>query len=358
MKRDRECQEEISGTFVENALYIWKSALCFSDVQDALIKGAEVFSHNSMFDSVSKISKVIRRCKMVPEQVQWTFCIMLDRALENFTTVGEMSNNSLFGTQTTKGHIDVMLALLELKDKLLYESITSLGLSAQVVHALQSNFNSVAAYRKKVPPATTDGNPRGEPDFTWMAGWSLPEKKAAQFIEGILFKDHYKRELKQIITNKQAPIEVLKIETVAQMWNGVTEEIKNEKQATPGGSAPEENDEQEAQEQPIWEQVSFVPANADEAAEATIKQYQEQAYTMIDQSITLVVECKDEPDNVEMLRTAIKAFDIAPAVVEGSARTYDVAVYDSKLSGESVTHPHLRHCKSWWQCRTPPIRRL
>ena len=46
----------------------------------------------------------------------------------------------------------------------------------------------------------------------------------------------------------------------------------------------------------------------------------------------------DEPDNVEMLRTAIK------------------------LSGESVTHPHLRHC-SWSQVlvavpRTPPIRRL
>ena len=63
-----------------------------------------------------------------------------------------MSNQSLFGTQSTKGHIDVMLALLELKDKLLYESITSLGLSAQVVHALQSNFNSVSAHRKKVAP--------------------------------------------------------------------------------------------------------------------------------------------------------------------------------------------------------------
>ena len=183
-------QEEISATSIDNALYIWRSALCFNDVQDALIRGAEVFSHNSMFDSVSKIARVIRRCKMQADQVQWSFCIMLDRALEGFTSIGEMSNQSLLGGSSTKGHIDVMLALLELKDKLLYETVPSLGLSAQVVHALQTNFNSVTAYRKKVPPLATDGGARSEPDFTWMAAWSLPDKKVAQFIDGILFKDH------------------------------------------------------------------------------------------------------------------------------------------------------------------------
>ena len=83
-----------------------------------------------------------------------------------------------------------------------------------------------------------------------------------------------------------------------------------------------------------------------EAAEATIKQYQEQAFTIIDQSITLVVESNDEPSNVEMLRAAMKSFDLPSPVVEGNARTYDIAIYDSKLNGESVTHPHLRHC-SW-----------
>ena len=80
-------QEEITATFVENALYIWRSALCFADVQDTLIRGAGAFSHNNMFDSISKIARVIRRCKMLPNQVQWTFCIMLDKALEGFTTI-------------------------------------------------------------------------------------------------------------------------------------------------------------------------------------------------------------------------------------------------------------------------------
>ena len=96
-------QEEISGTFCENALYIYRQALCYTDVQDSLIRGAELFSHKSMFDSISKIQRVIRRCKCQSDQVQWVFCIMLDRALEKFTSIGEMSNQSLFGSQTSKG---------------------------------------------------------------------------------------------------------------------------------------------------------------------------------------------------------------------------------------------------------------
>ena len=37
-------QEEMSPTFCENALYIHRQALCFTDVQDSLIKGAEFFA--------------------------------------------------------------------------------------------------------------------------------------------------------------------------------------------------------------------------------------------------------------------------------------------------------------------------
>ena len=38
MKRDRECQEEISGTFVENALYIDDQSITLPEGQDVLDK--------------------------------------------------------------------------------------------------------------------------------------------------------------------------------------------------------------------------------------------------------------------------------------------------------------------------------
>ena len=43
-----------------------------------------------------------------------------------------------------------------------------------------------------------------------------------------------------------------------------------------------------------------------------------------------------------MLRDALGAFDVDPAVVEGRDRTYDLGLYDVKACGEVTTHPHLR----------------
>ena len=63
---------------------------------------------------------------------------------------------------------------------------------------------------------------------------------------------------------------------------------------------------------------------------------------IVQQSVQLFVEPKDESDVVTLLRTAQAALVIDEPVIEGLSRTYDIAVYDVKCCGESVTHPHLR----------------
>eukprot|EP00974_Lingulodinium_polyedra_P038462 3685150-Lingulodinium_polyedra.AAC.1 len=63
---------------------------------------------------------------------------------------------------------------------------------------------------------------------------------------------------------------------------------------------------------------------------------------VIDQSVKLLLETTDEKVLAESLRDAMKSFDTPPPVVEANSRTHDVAIYDSKVVGESVTHPHLR----------------
>ena len=182
---------------------------------------------------------------------------------------------------------------------------------------MQTNFNSVTADRQKVPPADTGGGARGEPDYTWMAAWSLPEKKVAQFIEGILFKDHFKRELKQVVANRQAASEVLKVEAVSTVWNAATEAVSNDQKNHSSGSAPMDQDPEPEPNDDAQDQVTFVPPSVDDLARATIMQYQEQAFTIVDQSVTILVEANDEPGTVEMLRSAINAFQIPPPVVDG-----------------------------------------
>ena len=95
-----------------------------------LIRGAERFSHNSMFDSLNKIAEIIRKCKMDGVKLKWVFALMLDRVQEGYMSVGDCSHSTFFGNTSKKGEIDVLLALLELKDHVLYEYVPALGLDA------------------------------------------------------------------------------------------------------------------------------------------------------------------------------------------------------------------------------------
>ena len=53
-----------------------------------------------MFDSVSKIANIIRRCKMEPQKVKWVFSLMLDRVRAGHQSLADFSSNSaLMGTK-------------------------------------------------------------------------------------------------------------------------------------------------------------------------------------------------------------------------------------------------------------------
>ena len=143
--------------------------------------GADTYSHQSMFDSVSKITQVIRRCKMEPEKVNWGFVMMLDRVQEGYMTISDMSINSLMGNRERKGHIDVLLCIQELNDKLIFEEAPSLGLDPKKVSALPANFNSVSAYRNKVPPEGPDHKgPR--PRRPCVAAWVVCGREEADSV--------------------------------------------------------------------------------------------------------------------------------------------------------------------------------
>ena len=93
-------QEDISVTFVENALYIGTYGLVHPDVTAALIEGAELYSHGSMFDSVSKIKGIITKCRLDAAKIKWCFTFMLDRVRAGHQATSDLSSNAaLFGTK-------------------------------------------------------------------------------------------------------------------------------------------------------------------------------------------------------------------------------------------------------------------
>ena len=313
-------------------------------MHDALVFGAEHYSHHSMFDSVSKIANVIRKCKQDPEKVKWAFGMMLDRVVEGYSTVGEMSNTLLFGTKEKKGNIDVIMQMYDIKEHLLFTVLPALHLDPVVVKAMQTNYCSVKAYRSKVPgtiPGSTVGAARGVPDLSWMASWSLSKKKLATFLEDILFKNVYQRQVKQLVVNKQSASELMTTQGIVDEWDDIKKRLDAENGTPtksevdndePGGGAPAAEEDA----------LTYVPPDADEVAVQTIRKYQDHSRTLVDQSVTIIVETGDEADLTRLFRQAFETFKDLPPLMSGSDRRYDIGVYDVKMAGESVTHPHLR----------------
>lgn len=69
--------------------------------------------------------------------------------------------------------------------------------------------------------------------------------------------------------------------------------------------------------------VEFIPPDASDKDQATIRKYQEHANTLVDQSVRLIVEPKDEKDLASMIRSSLDGFELAKPIVEGTERTYD-----------------------------------
>ena len=245
--------------------------------------------------------------------------------------------------QEKKGHVDLLVHLLDLKNHLLREVIPhQLRLDDNVTKALQTHFDSVTAYRKCVPLAPIDGSSSGcQPgfaDFAWQGGWPLAHKKLAAFIESVLFKNAFEKEVKQNCVNKQSASEIMTMQTWQDEFNPIKEALApQQKDAAEDDDAPPPQNDGE-----ILDDVTNIPADLEDAAQATVKRHQEKAYMLVDQSVQILVEAKDAKGMSDLLRATLAKFDDAGCQPDAPGQSYNVGFYDVKLSGEVVTHPHLR----------------
>ncbi len=168
------------------------------------------YAQQSMFDSLSKIATICRKCKVEdPTRIKWVFPLMLDRVQEKLSALSDFSNTQLFGRNHKVGQLDIMLGLLAVKDWLLYDLVPSLVNSSDpmIAKQFQTHFADVIAYRKKVPEMDANGNRRAS-DLGWMASFNPGQKRLATFVETVLYKGGYDEMLRKTLQQKQGPTEV------------------------------------------------------------------------------------------------------------------------------------------------------
>ena len=231
--------------------------------------------------------------------------------------------------QDKRGYLDVVLSLLDVKDHLLYELIPQM-VEPHVSRALQEHFGAVENYRTCVPFGDKPV------DLAWQASWPITHKKLSTFVENILYKNVYEKEIKQNVANKQSGSELFTLLAVKEEFDAIKQAIVPKKEDS---DEPKKGSESKADNPQDEDDVAYMPPDAEETAQAVIKKYQEQAYVLVDQSVQLVVEAKDAKAMADLLRESWAKFGIDPV---GENPLYDIGVYDIKMSGEVVTHPHLR----------------
>ena len=231
--------------------------------------------------------------------------------------------------QDKRGYLDVVLSLLDVKDHLLYELIPQM-VEPHVSRALQEHFGAVENYRTCVPFGDK------AVDLAWQASWPITHKKLSTFVENILYKNVYEKEIKQNVANKQSGSELFTLLAVKEEFDAIKQAIVPKKEDS---DEPKKGSESKADNPQDEDDVAYMPPDAEETAQAVIKKYQEQAYVLVDQSVQLVVEAKDAKTMADLLRESWAKFGIDPV---GENPLYDIGVYDIKMSGEVVTHPHLR----------------
>ena len=231
--------------------------------------------------------------------------------------------------QDKRGYLDVVLSLLDVKDHLLYELIPQM-VEPHVSRALQEHFGTVENYRTCVPFGDK------AVDLAWQASWPIAHKKLSTFVENILYKNVYEKELKQNVANKQSGSDLFNQVAVKEEFDAIKKAIVPKKEDS---DEPKKGSESKADNPQDEDDVAYMPPDAEETAQAVIKKNQEQAYVLVDQSVQLVVEAKDAKAMADLLRESWAKFGIDPV---GENPLYDIGVYDIKMSGEVVTHPHLR----------------
>ena len=225
--------------------------------------------------------------------------------------------------QEKRGYIDVILAQLDIKDHLLYEIIPPL-VEPNVSKALQDHFSTVDNFRKCVPT-----NHNTAVDLAWQASWSIPQKKLSTFIENVIFKNVFEKDIKQHCANKQAAAEFFAMIAVKDELESIKEALAPKKADSPSPEVGGQADSLVIDD----DDVTYIPPDLEEVAQATIAKYQSQAYVLIDQSVQLLVEAKDVKAMSDLLREAWQRFDLpaqGPANICGSDRVHELTTTNIK----------------------------
>ena len=191
MKR-AECQDEVSITFVDNALTLWSRAFVHKEVLQAVQRCDEEYGHKTVFDHVTKLITIVYKAK-VPENMLWCFLAIEDNF--RYGIISGMSVRDLQGKSADQHGKGIVDDLVYQKDFLQWyrDDFIPAQSSIPTKHRdlLRDVIKDHATFRDHCGCRSSSGEFGFDPDLTWQAGFSAATLKVLELVEDTIWRFCY-----------------------------------------------------------------------------------------------------------------------------------------------------------------------
>lgn len=149
--------DPLSAAFIDEALTVFSRALSISSVKDAVAWCDEAFSHNSPFNSVYKMSAVIKRAGS-PDKIEWGFLAIVDCVRRGLLAKEDITFRALTGVGGSKGLVDLLVLNRRMLQHLLQVTAPAMKFPNAVKVAVAEKLGTHEAYSASVNPyPSSDG---------------------------------------------------------------------------------------------------------------------------------------------------------------------------------------------------------
>lgn len=175
--------DPLSAAFIDEALTVFSRALSISSVREAVAWCDEEFSHNSPFNSVYKMSAIIKRAG-APDKIEWCFLGIVDCVQRGLLAKDDITFRSLTGGSGSKGLVDLLVLKRAMLQHFLQEVVPKMSFPSEVKVAMAEKLSTHENYAKFVAPyPSRDGSPVSAADLSWKGGWSSSADQMLSLVE-------------------------------------------------------------------------------------------------------------------------------------------------------------------------------
>lgn len=334
--------EAVTDNFIKSALMVYRSLLV-NKAHVALLEASEdLYGMSSPYNSVAKLALLATKVR-TPDLLTWVLGSINDSCRSGDYPPNSFTFRALKGEGSNKGFIDVLLLKHELLKFLLCNFLDDRKFSHTVKEKMRAVFTSHMTYRAHVGYPTDD---TGKCDLSWQNSWPPTSMAAFKLIEDLVYSRDYDSVIRSAIRRGKAVHEILEMEKVCDMVAQLDEELTTERAAqAPEPECPKASVEDSDDERDLALFDGIVTGkdwNGKDETKAELLKFRDDAKRM-----SLTLRFVTEPNSSNQVTTEIRQSIPVPGDDTTSATGWTVVVYDTPVSGESITNPRTRK---------PPLR--